>query len=206
MPPARPPRRNSDESSGLSFTMLVPGAFYQGVMPGGFTDALTSIHIPGPKAVLGGPTKREVISLTELPEPVQIPHVKLVSEKTEGGKVIKEVERDFTAPDEQPVHEGFMLALASEVIRLVPEEEMQERFPETWANRQEHYVYRTQSVTKNQKSYASMMVEALQAGDLARHREAALAAEMDLPREPAEPASTTATAAPARPPARPPRP
>lgn len=143
---SRPTRSNRE--SGISMQMLVPGAFYQCVQPGGFGCSLTGIHIPGPRAILDGTTKRVITALTDVPEPVQIPHKKLVIEISESGKIRKEVEKDFNEADEQPVHEALQLALATEIIRMVSQEEMQEIYPETWEARDEHLVWRHENTSK----------------------------------------------------------
>jgi hypothetical protein len=163
----RPPPPPRSTKTGISFDVLVPGAFYQGVYPGGFSDSLTGIHIPGPKAILDGSTKRSVVRLTDLPEPVQLPHYKIVVEVSDSGKTRKEVESDFNANDEQPVHDAFQLGLATGVIRMVPDDEMEEKYPETWAERQERYVWRQHDVTKV-VDMAAMLREAQENDDFAR--------------------------------------
>ena len=152
--------------TGIAFDILEGGKFYQGVMPGGFTDAQTGIHVPGPKANLDGSTKRVVVSLTELPDPIQLPHFKIVNELSEGGKTRKEVEVDFTADDEQPVHEAFQLALATGIIRMVPDETVEEKYPAAWAARSEHLVYRIDNLA-SKKPMLELLHDAEDAGRLA---------------------------------------
>jgi hypothetical protein len=168
MPPARPPHpQRRSTVTGIAFNVLQPGAFYQCVQPGGFGDSLTGIFIPGPKAELDGSTKRTVVTLTDLPEPVQLPHMKLIVKTKESGKGTEEVEVPFNEADEQPVHEAFMLALATEIIRLVPDEEMEEHYPETWEAREEHLVWRHANTSKAEPMI-NLLHAAQDAGRLAR--------------------------------------
>ena len=159
-------QRVSDQH-GLVHHSLIAGAFYQGLHPGGFTDALTGIHVPGPRAEVDDSNKREIIRFIDIPEPVQLPHYKIILEISEGGKTRKEVEVDFNANDEQPVHEAFQLALSTEVIRLVSDEEMEEKYPETWAARKDKYVWRDFN-TKPQRSVRDLFAEAEASGSYLR--------------------------------------
>jgi hypothetical protein len=151
------------EVHGLVHHSLIAGAFYQGLYPGGFSDSLTGIHIPGPRANVDDSNKREIINFIDIPEPVQLPHFKIVLEVSDGGKTRKEVEVDFNANDEQPVHEAFQLALSTGVIRLVADEIMEEKYPETWAMRKEKYVWRDFN-TKPQRPVTDLFEEAENAG------------------------------------------
>lgn len=151
------------EAHGLVHHSLIAGAFYQGLHVGGFTDSLTGIHIPGPKAEIDEGKKREIIRFIDIPEPIQLPHFKVIVEISEGGKSRKEVEVDFNANDEQPVHEAFQLALSTNVIRLVPDDIMEEKYPETWAMRKEKYVWRDFS-TKPQRPVQDLLEEAENTG------------------------------------------
>lgn len=153
--------------SGIAFDVLIPGAFYQCVQPGGFSDSLTGIHVPGAKAILDGSTKRTVVGLTEVPDPVQLPHSKIIVEVSEGGKVRSEVEVDFNANDEQPVHEAFQLALATGIMRMVPDEEVEEKYPRAWASRDPHIVWRSENAQKS-RPMIEMLKEAEDAGDFAK--------------------------------------
>lgn len=155
------------DAHGLVHHSLIAGAFYQGIHPGGFTDALTGIHVPGPRAEVNEGKKREVIRFIDIPEPIQLPHFKIVVETSDGGKTRKEVEVDFNANDEQPVHESFQLALSTNVIRLVTDEIMEEKYPETWAARLEKYVWRDFS-TKPSRPVQDLMEEAEDTGKFLR--------------------------------------
>lgn len=183
----RPPQRST--KTGIAFDVLVPGAFYQCNLPGHFTDSLTGIVIPGPKAVVDDSQRRNVLSLTELPEPVQLPHFKLTVEVSDSGKTRKEIESDFNATDEQPVHEAFQYALATGIIRLVPDEEVEEKYPETWANRDPRIVWQSEN-TKPAKDPLEMIREAQDANRFARHAEEVTTtvrdqfANVDAPRKP----------------------
>lgn len=168
----KPAPRGPRDAYGLEHHQLVAGSFYQCIQVGGFTDRATGIHIPGPKAILDDSTKREVIELTEIPEPVQIPHFKIVVEISDSGKTKKEVERDFTAIDDMPVCEAFHLALSTGIIRRVPDHVMEEKYPETWASRKEHYVWRDSGM-QTQKSMRDLFDQAEDDQKFARLTEAA---------------------------------
>lgn len=121
---------------------IVPGGFYQGVFPGGFTDAVTGIHVPGPVVNLDKETKRQVVSISSMPDPVQVPHFKrIIDFKDKDRKVREEVEVTFDRQDEQPLHEGLVLALNTGNIRYVSEEEMADRYPQAWEEREERKVF-----------------------------------------------------------------
>ena len=152
-------------AGGMEISVFIPGAFYQGVTVGGFTDALTGIHIPGPKAVVEG-SRRTVVSLTEIPDPIQLPHTKIVIEVIDAGKTRREVEVAFNQSDTQPMHEGFQNALSTGIIRIIADEDVEERYPNAWANYQEKIVWLTEGVVPI-KSSLQMLKEAEQAGDFA---------------------------------------
>lgn len=151
----------SNRQSGMEFEVFENGAFYQGVTPGGFTDAKTGIIIPGPRAVVDDSANRNIISLTDIPDPIQLPHKKLIMEVTESGKERKEVEKDFNSVDETPLHDAFQHALATGIIQIVSPETMQERYPEAWAKRQAKIVFRTENVLRP-VPFADMLEEAEQ--------------------------------------------
>lgn len=163
---ANKPARSNPES-GMSFDILIPGKFYQGVTPGGFGDSLTGIHIDGPRAIIDTSTKRHIIGLTDLPEPIQLPHFKLVIELSESGKEQKEIEKAFNAADENPIHEAFALALATGIIRLVTDEEMEAHYPETWEARNPKYVWRADNLRPT-IPMIDMLRDAQDEGKLAR--------------------------------------
>lgn len=130
------------QRAGLLFEDLVPGAFYQGVTPGGFTDASTGMHIPGPKVNLDAVNKRQVVSVSDLPDPVQLPHKKEVLEfKDKDRKVRDKAIVPFDRRDEYPFHEGFQMALSTGVIAKIEDEDVEKYYPEAWKNRQSEIVY-----------------------------------------------------------------
>lgn len=160
-------KSSKNDTYGLDFQNIINGGFYICVQPGGITDALTGIHIPGPKAVLDNNTySRQVVKLVEIPEPVQLPHKKVVIEVNETSKQPKEVLRDFNNNDEQCVCELFMASLMCGQIRYVTPEEMEEKFPETWANREENLIWRDKSLDPD-RSFQDMFEEAFNADDFA---------------------------------------
>lgn len=158
-----PPKPRQVAQHGITFEPLIPGAFYQGIMPGGFSDSLTGLHIPGPKAIIDGPLRRETIALTDLPDPIQIPHTKIVIDLNESGKSRKEIEVPFNEHDETPLHDAFQLALGTGIIRMVPDDVVEEKYPGAWAKRIEHYVWQTDKA-KQQRPAMEMIQEAEDAG------------------------------------------
>lgn len=132
---------------GVVFEEIEPGAFYQCIQPGGFTDAVTGIHVPGPKVTLDDTTKRTVVEVSELPNPIQLPHLKEVYEfKDKDRKVREKVMAPFNRKDDYPFHEAFQMALSTGIIRKVDDEDVEDYYPEAWANRRERIVY-TQEVS-----------------------------------------------------------
>ncbi len=155
------------ETLGISHMGLEPGGFYQGVLPGGFTCVTTQIHVPGPKVEFKDEFSREIKAFKEIPEPIQIPHFKAMTEKDENSGLVKEVQRDFTAMDNTRIHEALLYALQTGVIRYVPDDEMAEKYPDTWTGRSAKIVWRAAS-EKPEKSARQMLDEAEQSDDYAR--------------------------------------
>ncbi|GAC1334242.1 MAG: hypothetical protein NVSMB14_01280 [Isosphaeraceae bacterium] len=149
-------------AGGMEVSVFIPGAYYQGVTVGGFSDALTGYHVPGPKANVEG-SKRQVVSLTDVPDPIQLPHVKIVIEITDAGKTRKEVEVPFNANDSQPMHEAFQNALSTGLIRIIPDEDVMERYPNAWAKYEEKIVWLGEGV-RPAKSALEMLKEAEEEG------------------------------------------
>lgn len=156
------------ETLGITHINLEPGGFYQGVQPGGFTCVQTQIHIPGPKVEFKDEFSREILAFKEIPEPIQIPHLKAVTEKDENSGLMKEVFRDFNAMDNWRIHEALMYALQTGVIRYVPDDEMADKYPESWKNKKEKIVWRSKS-DKPDKSMRQLLDEAEQNDDYLRH-------------------------------------
>lgn len=121
---------------------LEVGAFYQGCLPGGFTDSTTGIIIPGPIVNIDETRNRQVSSISSLPDPVQIPHKKLVEDyKDKDRKVRESVEVAFDRNDEAPLHTALFLALQTGIIRRITDEEVEARYPEAWAKRRDSIVF-----------------------------------------------------------------
>jgi hypothetical protein len=156
------------ETLGISHMNLEPGGFYQGVLPGGFTCSQTQINVPGPKVEFKDDFSREIKAFHEIPEPIQIPHFKAATEKDENSGLMKEVLRDFNAMDNWRIHEALMYALQTGVIRYVPEDEMLEKYPTTFAGRNPKLVWRAKS-DKPEKSMRLLLDEAEQNDSFARH-------------------------------------
>jgi hypothetical protein len=159
-------RRNLD-TLGIAYVSLEEGGFYQGVLPGGFSDVKSLISFPGPKVEFKDEFSREILAFKEIPEPVQIPHVKISKEKNDRG-ILEERENSFLSMDQDSLHQGILDALQTGVIRYVPDDEMAEKYPETWANRQVKKTWRGPN-DKPQKSAHQLVDEAEQSDDYARH-------------------------------------
>ncbi len=156
------------ETLGISHMGLEPGGFYQGVTIGGFTDVETRIVVPGPKAEFKDAFSREIKAFVEVPEPIQIPHVKIVIEKSERSGMLEEIQRDFNSMDNERIHEGLLYALQTGVIRYVPDDEMAEKYPETWTGRETKKTWR-RATDKPEKSSRQLLDEAEQSDSYARH-------------------------------------
>jgi len=117
---------------------VIPGAFYQSVAPGGFTDAVTGIHIPGPTVHID-PVTRGVAAVAEMPAPVQIPHLKRTFDLKDN---LLQVEAPFNRVDAEATTEGLNMALQTGIIRRVSDEEVKELYPAAFAARNEKIVYR----------------------------------------------------------------
>lgn len=146
---------------------IEPGGFYQGVYAGGFTDATTSLHVPGPIVNIDATRNRQVVSISSLPDPIQIPHKKIVFEsKDKDGKVRTEIEVDFDRLDEQPLHDGLFQALQTGIIRQVPDEDVEELYPNAWAARKSHLVFSRESSVQPMseliEAHEASLVEALE--------------------------------------------
>ncbi|MHB8590787.1 MAG: hypothetical protein ACYDBO_02230 [Vulcanimicrobiaceae bacterium] len=122
---------------GLIAETLQPGGYYQSTDPGGFTDSTTGLHIPGPKVKVDD-ERRQVIEVTSLPDPLQVPTHK-ISYDMKDRKL--QIECAFNRVDETPIHDGLQMALNTGIIRLIPDEVVKERYPKAWAKRQEKIVF-----------------------------------------------------------------
>ncbi len=158
-------KRNLD-TLGITHTGLEPGGFYQGLLPGGFTCVSTHIHIPGPKVEFKDEFSREIKAFKEIPEPVQIPHSRFINEKNDDGVYIEKLV-DFNTTY-KPVHEALMYAVQTGVIRYVPDDEMAEKYPDTYADRQTKLIWREKS-SKPAKSSRQLLDEAEQENQYARN-------------------------------------
>lgn len=159
---------------GLVIEVFQPGAFYQCVEVGGWSDASTGIHIPGAKAIVDPKNKHnEIINFIDVPDPIQLPTHKRVLVTNANGKGQKEMDVDFDANDENPMHQGFLMALQTGIIRIVPQETMEAKYPEAWAKRQEKYLWLAENV-RPKKTKIELLTEAEDAGRFAPPEEAAL--------------------------------
>lgn len=128
-------------SSGYSIDRVAPGRWYQGVFAGGFSDAQTGIHVPGPIVELDKDTRKPV-RIVHLPDPVQIPHKRVIQRIDERGHVTtEEVAMDYSTDEHPSALDGLHLALQCGQIREVPAEEMQRRYPDAFADKREDRVY-----------------------------------------------------------------
>lgn len=126
----------------IGYEKVAPGAFYQGCFPGGFSDSVTGIHVPGPIVFVNNEAERMITGVASLPDPVQMPHVKLVLDFIDKDrKDRKWIEAPFDRQDTAPLHEALALALGTGIIRELPDEEVERRYPDAWAKRSSHLVF-----------------------------------------------------------------
>jgi hypothetical protein len=126
---------------GIIFDTIVPGDFYISNDPGGWTDRITGIKIPGPIVNIDQDT-RMIEGIATMPDPVQIPHVKIVvNVKDKDRKVQERTEVPFDRADDMPLNDGLNQALATGIIERLEDEVVAELYPNAWAKRKAHYVY-----------------------------------------------------------------
>lgn len=122
---------------GLISETLEPGGFYQSTDPGGWSDSVTGLHIPGPKVTVDQ-ERRTIVAVSELPDPIQIPTHKLSYDLKDRNV---EVECAFNRADESPIHDGLQMALNTGIIRQVPDDVVKERYPQAWAKHQDKILF-----------------------------------------------------------------
>jgi hypothetical protein len=115
-------------------------AWLIGVYPGGFSDRLTGIHVPGPIVNVEG-TDRRIVGIASLPNPVRIPRSKvLVSyERARPGcepQAVRTVVDFCDNSDQQGMHDGLRLAVLTGTVRVLTDAEVQRDFPEAWEKAQ----------------------------------------------------------------------
>ena len=126
---------------GIIFDAIIPGDFYLSNDPGGWTDRITGIKIPGPIVNIDQDT-RMIENIESMPDPVQLPHFKMiVNTKDKDRKIQERSEVPFDRADENPMHDGLNQALATGIIEHVEDEKVRELYPNAWAKRKAHYVY-----------------------------------------------------------------
>lgn len=127
-------------SLGYTVARVRPGSWMQGCFPGGWSCAVTGIHIPGP--IVEVDELRRPIKIVSMPAPVQIPHKRTIQRIDERGKLVtEEVPMDFSSDENPSVLDGLHLALACGVIREVSEEELKRRYTDAFADKREDSVY-----------------------------------------------------------------
>ena len=142
---------------GVLFDSIVPGDFYISNDPGGWTDRTTGIHVPGPIVDVDKDT-RMIEGVHTMPNPVQIPHYKMVVDfKDKDRKIQERKEVPFDRPDEIPLHDALNMALSTGIIVRVSDEEMETTYPEAWAERKAHYLYDEEK--KTQRPMADMIAD-----------------------------------------------
>lgn len=130
---------------GVIFESLEPGEFYRSISPGGFTDRVTGIHVPGPIVKESSDGTRMIEGVVSMPNPVQLPHFKSILDfKDKDRKIQEKKEVPFDRQDETPLHDGLSQALGTGIIEHVSHEDMLEFYPDAWAARKEHLVYDTE--------------------------------------------------------------
>jgi hypothetical protein len=138
---------------------LLVGAFYISTQVGGWTDVITGLHIPGPKVRVRQDT-REPLEITELPRPVQLPHWKTERVLDKESRLYVDREVPFDRHDESSYHEGLQMALDCGIIERLDDERVRRVYPDAWAERQEHYVFSRDVVTKGAKTLKELLEEA----------------------------------------------
>jgi len=132
------------DASKIVIERVEPGAFYQHTQPGHYTSPVTGIRIPGPIVTIDSMTN-QVNGVGEMPDPVQIPTHKVSFDLKEKDQ---EVECAFDRIDAEGTCDDLNLALQTGVIRRVPDEKMQELYPDVWARRKERIVWAPNKPTK----------------------------------------------------------
>ncbi len=182
----------SKNTGGIIFDSVIPGDFYFSTHPGGWTDRTTGIHVPGPVVNVDKDT-RMYESVEAMPNPVQLPHYKIVVDmKDKDRKIQERKEVPFDRADEVPLHDGLNMALSTGIISHISDEEMQETYPEAWAARKTHYIYDDE--TKIQRPMGDMIAEFHKKRALEDANIIAEAANRTAPPPPPPPLRTSAPA------------
>ncbi len=107
------------------------GAFIVSRAPGGFTDCVTGLHFPGPKATVD-PVTREVVALHDFPDPIQLPTTK----QSPNEKDLYEYrEIDFFEGDTVNAQDAIRMALDVGILEIVDDEVMRTTYPHLWEKR-----------------------------------------------------------------------
>jgi hypothetical protein len=138
----------------IAGAVLKPGGFYLSRIIGGFQDVQSGLKFPGPKAIVDSVT-HDVTELVDLPAPIQLPTHRYAEfsslPDSDRRKVNREKVRSLNEPDlvlcsfDAYTHDdflgGLLLALRTETIQEVSQEEMERIFPETWAARKSEIIH-----------------------------------------------------------------
>lgn len=144
---------------GIITDAIAPGEFYISECPGGWGDRVTGIFIPGPSIKMAPNNSGEMLGIYEMPDPIQLPHLKRAIDlnQKDSRKVGETTAVPFDRSDEFPLHDALNLALSTGNIRHVPQDEMEDRWPEVWANRRSNIVF--DGINKDTKGVKELISE-----------------------------------------------
>lgn len=137
---------------------ITPGAFYWSRQPGGWADASTGIHFPGPIVKIDKVT-RQITGVDSMPAPVQLPTHK------ESFSLTNPKEREvcaFDRTDSEALCEGLNLAMQTCNIEVCPNEIVQELYPKAWAKRQDRIVFKRGTSMNPTKPLAELVSDFMQ--------------------------------------------
>lgn len=159
------------QQAGIVYDVLVPGAFYRGTTPGGFTDVTTGLIIPGPRVILSEDGTRVIDRIGDapgdLPDPIQMPHFRTVNDPDDKKVALKTVAFDFYTDKIPKIHDGIEMALGTNLIEMVSDEDMEEFYPIAWERRKENITFSI--LKKESRPMKDLMAEALDRKKTAAH-------------------------------------
>jgi len=137
----------------IAGAVLNAGGFYICSRVGGFQDVKSGLFFPGPKAVVDSVT-RQITELVDLPSPVQLPTHRYAEFNSLSPSDQRAIDREkvrllnepdlvlcrFDAYTNNDFLGGLLLALRTETIREVTNDDMKLTFPEVWALRKDKII------------------------------------------------------------------
>jgi len=129
-------------NNGFHVARVKSGGWYQALCPGGFASAETGIMVAGCVVETDSNTRR-VTKIVSLAPPTKLPtdRVIMVFNEREGKHEIEERPFDWYDDRHSSLCDGLDSALQVGLIVEVPEHQVRERYPETWAHRKERDVF-----------------------------------------------------------------